>query len=293
MFRKHETSQIREEETFSSKRCLEWFFEYAGEFVFYWYVPIDCPTVALIHGLVSLRLWRRGRSWGHGEVLWGHWSRTWECKDLYVIILILLFTCYRSSMRCFLIKKELVYLKGFLCTGGDARSRLEAGRSEHGLLHSTGVAERDGVPAVRASATVCCSARSHDCRVFSRLSCLRLLFRRPDNECLRQSCSAVARCDSTERLRNSLDYLRSVLNDSTSFKLIYRYAFDFARVSPAQTFSSKDTLDLFLEGLMIKITYCIVFRSLLSTPDKWKCFTPLIISKSIEEKKKIKCSICL
>ncbi|MEQ2184997.1 hypothetical protein GOODEAATRI_013654 [Goodea atripinnis] len=37
-------------------------------------------------------------------------------------------------------------------------------------------------------------------------------------------------CDSTERLRNSLDYLRSVLNDSTSFKLIYRYAFDFARL---------------------------------------------------------------
>lgn len=43
----------------------------------------------------------------------------------------------------------------------------------------------------------------------------------------------IARCDSTERLRNSLDYLRSVLNDSTSFKLIYRYAFDFARVSQA------------------------------------------------------------
>lgn len=42
---------------------------------------------------------------------------------------------------------------------------------------------------------------------------------------------ALARCDSTERLRNSLDFLRSVLNDSTSFKLIYRYAFDFARVS--------------------------------------------------------------
>uniref|UniRef100_A0A3B4B875 DCN1-like protein n=1 Tax=Periophthalmus magnuspinnatus TaxID=409849 RepID=A0A3B4B875_9GOBI len=39
----------------------------------------------------------------------------------------------------------------------------------------------------------------------------------------------LVRCDSTERLRNSLDYLRSVLNDSTSFKLIYRYAFDFAR----------------------------------------------------------------
>uniref|UniRef100_A0A673X3G1 DCN1-like protein n=1 Tax=Salmo trutta TaxID=8032 RepID=A0A673X3G1_SALTR len=36
-------------------------------------------------------------------------------------------------------------------------------------------------------------------------------------------------CDSTERLRNSLDYLRSVLNNTTNFKLIYRYAFDFAR----------------------------------------------------------------
>ncbi|XP_034762016.1 DCN1-like protein 4 isoform X4 [Acipenser ruthenus] len=36
-------------------------------------------------------------------------------------------------------------------------------------------------------------------------------------------------CDTTEKLRNSLEYLRSVLNESTHFKLIYRYAFDFAR----------------------------------------------------------------
>lgn len=39
------------------------------------------------------------------------------------------------------------------------------------------------------------------------------------------------RCDTTEKLRNSLDYLRSLLNEPTNFKLIYRYAFDFARVS--------------------------------------------------------------
>lgn len=38
-------------------------------------------------------------------------------------------------------------------------------------------------------------------------------------------------CDTTEKLRNTLDYLRSLLNDSTNFKLIYRYAFDFARQS--------------------------------------------------------------
>ncbi|XP_033623049.1 DCN1-like protein 4 [Fukomys damarensis] len=36
-------------------------------------------------------------------------------------------------------------------------------------------------------------------------------------------------CDTTEKLRNSLDCLRSLLNDSTNFKFIYRYAFDFAR----------------------------------------------------------------
>ncbi|XP_040603133.1 DCN1-like protein 4 isoform X11 [Mesocricetus auratus] len=36
-------------------------------------------------------------------------------------------------------------------------------------------------------------------------------------------------CDTTEKLRATLDYLRSLLNDTTNFKLIYRYAFDFAR----------------------------------------------------------------
>lgn len=55
----------------------------------------------------------------------------------------------------------------------------------------------------------------------------RLILRSPNLYFFFSSC----RCDSTEKLRNSLDYLRSVLNDATSFKLIYRYAFDFARVS--------------------------------------------------------------
>lgn len=43
-----------------------------------------------------------------------------------------------------------------------------------------------------------------------------------------------SRCDTTEKLRNSLDCLRSLLNEPTNFKLIYRYAFDFARVSTAE-----------------------------------------------------------
>ncbi|KFO25638.1 DCN1-like protein 5 [Fukomys damarensis] len=38
-------------------------------------------------------------------------------------------------------------------------------------------------------------------------------------------------CDCTEKLQNKFDFLRSQLNDISSFKNIYRYAFDFARQS--------------------------------------------------------------
>jgi len=36
-------------------------------------------------------------------------------------------------------------------------------------------------------------------------------------------------CDSLPKLRNKLDYLRSLLNDHTIFKSIYRYSFDFSK----------------------------------------------------------------
>uniref|UniRef100_A0A1B6CRL4 Defective in cullin neddylation protein n=1 Tax=Clastoptera arizonana TaxID=38151 RepID=A0A1B6CRL4_9HEMI len=36
-------------------------------------------------------------------------------------------------------------------------------------------------------------------------------------------------CDTVQKVKNKVDYLRSVLNDQTSFKSIYRYAYDFAR----------------------------------------------------------------
>uniref|UniRef100_A0A3P9HKK6 DCN1-like protein n=1 Tax=Oryzias latipes TaxID=8090 RepID=A0A3P9HKK6_ORYLA len=119
---KHETSQIREEETFSSKRCLEWFYEYAG-----------CDDVVGPEGMEKF------------------------CEDIgvepeNVVMLVLAWKLDAQSMGYFTLQE---WLRGM--------SSLQ--------------------------------------------------------------------CDSTERLRNSLDYLRSVLNDSTSFKLIYRYAFDFARQS--------------------------------------------------------------
>lgn len=36
-------------------------------------------------------------------------------------------------------------------------------------------------------------------------------------------------CDTILKIQSKLDYLRSLLNDQTSFKSIYRYAYDFAR----------------------------------------------------------------
>ncbi|XP_038156062.1 DCN1-like protein 4 isoform X1 [Cyprinodon tularosa] len=120
IFRKHESSQIQEEEAFSSKRCVEWFYEYAA------YDNVVGPE-----GIEKF------------------------CEDIgvepeNVVMLVLAWKLDAQSMGYFTLQE---WLRGM------------------GSLQ----------------------------------------------------------CDSTERLRNSLDYLRSVLNDSTSFKLIYRYAFDFAR----------------------------------------------------------------
>lgn len=36
-------------------------------------------------------------------------------------------------------------------------------------------------------------------------------------------------CDSIQKIQGKLDYLKSLLNDTTHFKSIYRYAYDFAR----------------------------------------------------------------
>lgn len=38
------------------------------------------------------------------------------------------------------------------------------------------------------------------------------------------------RCDSTSKLKEKLEYVRALLKDATTFKKIYRYAFDFCRV---------------------------------------------------------------
>lgn len=42
-------------------------------------------------------------------------------------------------------------------------------------------------------------------------------------------------CDSALKLQSKLDYLRNLMNDPNVFKNIYRYAYDFARVSVENT----------------------------------------------------------
>lgn len=37
-------------------------------------------------------------------------------------------------------------------------------------------------------------------------------------------------CDTVEKVQSKLDYLRCTLDDPNTFKLVYRYAYDFARV---------------------------------------------------------------
>ena len=39
------------------------------------------------------------------------------------------------------------------------------------------------------------------------------------------------RCDSIEKLKCQLDYLRSLLSDPVAFKNIFRFAYEFAKVS--------------------------------------------------------------
>lgn len=40
---------------------------------------------------------------------------------------------------------------------------------------------------------------------------------------------AILECDSTSKLKEKLEYVRALLKDATTFKKIYRYAFDFCR----------------------------------------------------------------
>lgn len=88
---------------------------------------------------------------------------------------------------------------------------VASGSSKHGVLHKRRVAQGNDDITVRNL-------------ILSVYLWLRLQIRL-------NVFSSTCRCDCTERLQSKLDYLRSELNDAATFKNIYRYAFDFARVS--------------------------------------------------------------
>lgn len=45
-------------------------------------------------------------------------------------------------------------------------------------------------------------------------------------------------CDSISKLQNKVEYLRGLLDDPHTFKGVYRYAYDFARVTVAPSILS-------------------------------------------------------
>lgn len=51
------------------------------------------------------------------------------------------------------------------------------------------------------------------------------------SEWLRGLSDPEVLCDTPAKLQNKLNYFLNQLNDSQTFKLIFRYAYDFARVS--------------------------------------------------------------
>ena len=51
------------------------------------------------------------------------------------------------------------------------------------------------------------------------------------------------RCDCAQKLQHKFDYLKTILNDTASFKSIYRYAFDFARVRTIIEIRHSETAD--------------------------------------------------
>ena len=81
----------------------------------------------------------------------------------------------------------------------------------------------------------------------------------------------VYRCDSIEKIRGKIDHLRSFLNDPVAFKNIYRYAYDFARVSP-DLILNLGSLYLFIFTvnfyLNISILQYMVCKSIIHFQDK-------------------------
>jgi len=59
-------------------------------------------------------------------------------------------------------------------------------------------------------------------------------------------------CDSTQKLKEKLEYLRALLRDTNTFKKIYRYAFDFSRDKEQKSLEI-DTGKAMLQLLLVNV----------------------------------------
>lgn len=77
-----------------------------------------------------------------------------------------------------------------------------------------------------------------------------------------KSGMTAVECDSTQKLKEKLDYLRSLLKDASTFKKIYRYAYDFSRDKEQKSLeieTGKAMLQLLLNDIWSLTTYFIQF----------------------------------
>ena len=70
------------------------------------------------------------------------------------------------------------------------------------------------------------------------------------------------RCDSIAKLKSKLQYLRSLLVDSGQFRKIYRYAFDFARVSSLQVSRNESKHSFLRKQDLVNTRFCLLSKYL-------------------------------
>lgn len=68
-------------------------------------------------------------------------------------------------------------------------------------------------------------------------------------------------CDSINKVQQKLEYLRNLLNDPHTFKGIYRYAYDFARVSRAFFFINHELKAQYFWSFCYNLTIFFFFRT--------------------------------
>ncbi|CAJ0945453.1 unnamed protein product, partial [Ranitomeya imitator] len=196
MYKKYDPSRIRaEDEVFSSKRCLEWFYEYADQMTAVTGEPSgDAPLL----GTSRLNKESDGS------------RRTQSKKELGWIVNFEKSRLNPETVQTFL------------------GIQLDSFCKENLVLSFSGTDDIVGPEGMEKFCEDICVEPEN---VVMLVLAWKLDAQNMGYFTLQEWLKGMTslQCDATEKLRNTLDYLRSLLNEPANFKLIYRYAFDFAR----------------------------------------------------------------